>query len=29
MIIKYKDPSEYKKAFCLFKEAMEFVSLKT
>jgi hypothetical protein len=29
VIIKYEDPSEYKKAFCLFKEAMAFVSLKT
>jgi hypothetical protein len=26
VIIKYKYPSEYKKAFGLFKEAMEFVS---
>ena len=28
MIIKYNEPSEYKKAFGLFKEAMAFVSLK-
>jgi hypothetical protein len=28
VIIKYKNPNEYKKAFGLFKEAMAFVSLK-
>jgi hypothetical protein len=27
-IIKYENPSEYKKAFGLFKESMAFVSLK-
>jgi hypothetical protein len=28
MIIKYKDPDEYKRVLGLFKEAMAFVSLK-